>query len=104
MIYAAQKGASSLYAAEVLGAWEPCALIADLVGETGTLAHSVLTIEGIAAAPPEIVHLESHIPRFLFMLANLSNVYGVDLEQAWSDLIQEGWSNIARLESEIAEK
>lgn len=89
-----------LYAPEVLGPWEPCALVADIAGETGTLAQSVLIMEGIAGAPLEVAHLKSDIPRLLFMLVNLSNVYNIDLAQAWDDLLQEGWSNIAKLGKE----
>jgi hypothetical protein len=89
-----------LHAPEVLGPWEPCTLIADIAGESGTLAQSVLTIEAIVPAPPESAHLEKDIPRLLYILTNLSNVYGVDLVQAWDDLLREGWSNIAKLEQE----
>ena len=86
-----------LHAPELLGAWEPCALIADLAGEVGTLAQSVLTVEGIAAAPPENAHVQLDLTRILFQLINLSNVYGIDLARAWDNLIQEGWANAAKL-------
>ncbi len=94
-----QELSSRLYAPEVLGPWDPGALMADVVGEAGTLAHSVLTVEGIAAAPPETAHIELDITRLLFMLTNLSNYYHLDLAQAWKDLIQEGYANLARLEN-----
>lgn len=83
-----------LFAPEVLGPWTPCALVADLAGETGTLAHSVLTIEGIGATPPETAHLQLDIPRLLFMLVNLSNVYNIDLGQAWNDLMEQSWKRL----------
>jgi hypothetical protein len=85
---------SRLYAPEVLGSWNPDALMADIVGEAGTLAHSVLTVEGIAAAPPETAHIALDITRLLFMLVNLSNHYHIDLARAWENLIQEGHANI----------
>lgn len=86
-----------LHAPELLGPWEPSALIADLAGEAGTLAQSVLTVEGIAAAPPESAHITLDLTRLLFMLVNLSNYYEIDLARAWDDLIREGWANAARL-------
>lgn len=93
-----QELANRLYAPEVLGAWEPDALMADIVGEAGTLAHSVLTVEGIAAAAPETAHVSLDLTRLLFMLVNLSNHYHIDLARAWEDLIQEGYTNLAALE------
>ncbi|QBD75428.1 hypothetical protein EPA93_05190 [Ktedonosporobacter rubrisoli] len=94
-----QEVASRLYAPEVLGPWDPSALMADMVGEAGTLAHSVLTVEGIAAAPPETAHIELDITRLLFMLVNLSNYYHIDLAHAWKEMIQEGYANLAMLEN-----
>ena len=91
-----------LYAPEVLGPWDPSALVADIVGEAGTLAHSVLTAEGIAAAPPETAHITLDITRLLFMLINLSNYYRIDLARAWKDLLQEGYANLAMLENKGA--
>jgi hypothetical protein len=98
-----QNLSNRLHAPEVLGPWDPCALVADLAGETGTLAQSVLTLEGIAAAPPDSAHLASDIPRLLYMLVNLGNFYRIDLEHAWNDMIQEGWANIAKMENKEAE-
>ena len=94
-----QEVSSRLYAPEVLGPWDPSALMADVVGEAGTLAHSVLTVEGITAAPPETAHIALDITRLLFMLVNLSNYYHLNLTQAWEDLIQEGYANLAMLEN-----
>jgi NTP pyrophosphatase (non-canonical NTP hydrolase) len=94
-----QEVSSRLYAPEVLGTWDLSALMADVVGEAGTLAHSVLTVEGIAAAPPETAHIALDITRLLFMLVNLSNYYHLDLAQAWEDLIREGYTNLAMLEN-----
>lgn len=88
-----------LHAPEALGPWEPCARVVDLAGETGTLAQSILALEGIAAAPPESVHLTRDIPRLLYMLVNLGNVYHIDLEQAWTATLQEGWANLGNMEN-----
>jgi hypothetical protein len=93
-----QDLSNRLHAPEVLGPWDPCALVADLAGETGTLAQSILTLEGIAAAPPESAHLTRDIPRLLYMLVNLGNFYRIDLEHAWNEMIQEGWANLAKME------
>jgi len=91
--------ANRIFSPEILGPWDPSSLMADIVGETGTLAQSILTQEGIAAAPPETAHLTRDIPRLLFMLVNLSNHYNIDLPRSWDDLMQEGHANIARLEN-----
>lgn len=99
-----QEVSTSLYAPEVIGPLDISALMADMVSEAGTLAHSILTIEGIAAAAPETAHIELDITRLLFMLVNISNHYHLDLVHAWEDLLQEGYTNLALLENKIKEQ
>lgn len=94
-----QNLSNRLHAPEALGPWDPCTLVADLAGETGTLAQSILTLEGIAAAPPESAHLTRDMPRLLYMLVNLGNFYRIDLEQAWNNMIHEGWANLEKMEN-----
>lgn len=95
-----QEVASRLYAPEVLGPWDPTALMADVVGEVGTLAHSVLTVEGISPAALETAHISLDVTRLLFMLVNLSNYYHLDLAHAWEDMMREGYAHLAVLEND----
>lgn len=99
MLNDTQEISTRLHAPEVLGPWKPGALLADIVGEAGTLVHSLLTVEGISPAPPETAHITLDITRLLFMLMDLSTYYHIDLAQAWEELIQEGYVNLAHLEN-----
>ena len=56
---------------------------------------TTLTIEGKLAMPVENVHLARNIADALIQLIRLSNMYRIDLEQAWTELLEFGRSSLS---------
>jgi hypothetical protein len=76
------------------------ALIAELVRVSGFLAEAVLVTEGKRPTRTgTTVRLAHDITDVLYILISISDYYHIDLERAWNDLIQEAWSNLARLQN-----
>jgi NTP pyrophosphatase (non-canonical NTP hydrolase) len=76
----------------------PQTLMAELCRVSGCLAEGILVTEGKRPARSgTTVRLAHDIGDVLFIAIAISDYYHIDLEQAWNDLIQEGWGNLARL-------
>jgi hypothetical protein len=85
---------------ELVGPWDPCALVAGLSVNVGSLAENVMITEG--KRPPRegvSVHLARTIAGTLYALLELGTTYEIDLEQAWNETIQQGWQKLAKLEN-----
>jgi NTP pyrophosphatase (non-canonical NTP hydrolase) len=76
----------------VIGPWDGNLLVTHLAGVVGRLADDVMTIEGKLAMPMENVRLARNIADALIQLIRLSNLYHIDLERAWTELLEEGRS------------
>ncbi len=76
----------------VIGPWDGNLLVTHLAGVVGRLADDVLTIEGKLALSVENVRLARNIADALIQLIRLSNLYHLDLERAWTELLEEGRS------------
>ena len=79
----------------VIGPWDGNLLVTHLTGVVGRLADDVMTIEGKLAMPVENVHLARNIADALIQLIRLSNMYRIDLEQAWTELLEFGRSSLS---------
>ncbi|GHO49102.1 hypothetical protein KSX_72650 [Ktedonospora formicarum] len=53
-----------------------------------------MTIEGKLALPVENVRFTRNIADALIQLMRLSNFYALDLQQAWTDLLEEGYASL----------
>ena len=89
---------------ELVGPWDPCALVTGLSVNVGSLAENVMITEG-KRHPREgaSVHLSRNIAGTLYALIELSNFYGIDLESAWSETIQQGWQKLAKMENKATD-
>jgi hypothetical protein len=90
---------------ELVGPWDPCALVTGLCVNVGSLAENVMITER-KRHPREgsSVHLTRNIAGTLYALIELSNAYGIDLEHAWNETIQEGWLKLANLENKEVDR
>jgi hypothetical protein len=84
---------------ELEGSWDPCALVAALCVNVGSLAETVMVMEK-KRHPREgaSVHLAQNIAGTLYALTELSTAYEIDLERAWNETMQSGWLKLAKLE------
>ena len=82
------------------GPWDPCALVAGLCVNVGSLAETVMILEN-KRHPREgaSVHLAQNIAGTLYALIELSITYEIDLEHAWNETIQAGWLKLAKLDN-----
>lgn len=74
----------------VIGPWDGSLLVTHLAAVVGRLADDVMTIEGKLAQPVEQVRFARNIADALLQLIRISNAYHIDLERAWTDLLEEG--------------
>ena len=85
---------------ELEGPWDPCALVAALCVNVGTLAETVMVMEHKRhpreGAPD---HIERNIAGTLYALLELCTTYEVDLERAWNETLQGGRLKLAKLDS-----
>jgi hypothetical protein len=79
----------------VIEPWDGNLLVTHLGGVVGRLADDVMTIEGKLALPVENVRLARNIADALIQLIRLSNMYHIDLERAWTELLEEGRSGLS---------
>src|SRR6266699_4744330 len=93
MLHNAQDLSQRFHA--VVGPWDGTLLVTHLAGVVGRLADDVMTIEGKLAQPVENVHLARNIADALIQLIRLSNMYRIDLEQAWTELLEFGRSSLS---------
>ena len=78
------KHIHELFGAQWLG--DASTRVAELSRVIGVLAESVLITEGKRPARPGVpVRLAHDIADVLFLLVSISDVYGIDLAQAWSE-------------------
>jgi hypothetical protein len=87
MISDTQETSQRLY--EIIEPWDGCQLVAHLAAVVGRVSDDVMTIEGKLAYPIENVHLARNLADVLIQTIRLSNLYHVDLEQAWIALLEE---------------
>jgi hypothetical protein len=85
---------------ELEGPWDPCALVAALCVNVGSLAETVMVMENKRhpreGAP---VHIARNIAGTLYALIELSTTYEIDLERAWNETMQAGRLKLAALEN-----
>ena len=93
MINDAQDMSQRLHA--VIGPWDGSLQVTHLAGIVGRLADDVMTIEGKLPMSMENVRFARNIADALFQLIKLSNMYHIDLEQAWTELLEEGRSRLS---------
>jgi len=79
---------------EVVGPWDGSLLVTHLAGVVGRLADDVMTIEGKLALPVENVRFARTIADALILLIRISNRYHIDLERAWTELLEEARSGL----------
>jgi hypothetical protein len=90
---------------ELEGPWDPCALVAGLCVNVGSLAETVMIMEK-KRHPREgtSVHIAQNIAGTLYALIELSATYEIDLERAWNETLQAGSLKLAKLESKEASR
>jgi hypothetical protein len=95
----AQASSATIRSPGVDQVWDPCALVAALCVNVGSLAETVMVMEK-KRHPREgaSVHLAQNIAGTLYALTELSTAYEIDLERAWNETMQSGWLKLAKLE------
>ena len=78
----------------VIGPWDGSLLVTHLAAAVGRLADDVMTIEGKLAQPVEQVRFARNIADTLLQLIRISNAYRINLEQAWTELLEEGHAGL----------
>lgn len=78
----------------VIGPWDGSLLVTHLAAVVGRLADDVMTIEGKLAMPLEHVRFARNIADALIQLIRISNRYHIDLERAWTELLEEARSGL----------
>jgi hypothetical protein len=78
----------------VIGPWDGSLLVTHLAAVVGRLADDVMTIEGKLAMPVEKVRFARNIADALIQLIRISNLYHIDLERAWTELLEEGHASL----------
>jgi hypothetical protein len=78
----------------VIGPWDGSLLVTHLAAVVGRLADDVMTIEGKLAMPLENVRFARNIADALIQLIRISNRYHIDLERAWTELLEEAHSGL----------
>src|SRR6266576_2003578 len=79
----------------IIGPWESYLLVTHLAAVVGRLADDVMTIEGKLALPVENVRFPRNIADALLQLIRISNAYHIDLEHAWTELLEEADSGLS---------
>jgi hypothetical protein len=79
----------------VIGPWDGSLLVTHLAAVVGRLADDVMTIEGKLAMPGENVHLARTIADALIQLIRISSAYHIDLERAWTELLEEAQTGLS---------
>jgi NTP pyrophosphatase (non-canonical NTP hydrolase) len=96
MINETQELSQRLHA--VIGPWDGILLVTHLAAVVGRLADDVMTIEGKLAMPLEHVRFARTIADALLQLIRISNMYHIDLERAWTELLEEARSGLSNEE------
>lgn len=87
-----------LFGPQVFG--DATTLVAELCRVVGILSESILVTEKKRPSRPATsVRLAHDIADIQYMVIAISELYHIDLAQAWNDLLQEGWGNIAKIEN-----
>jgi hypothetical protein len=79
----------------IIGPWDGSLLVTHLAAVVGRLADDVMTIEGKLALPGEHVHFARNIADALLQLIRISNAYHIDLERAWTALLEEARGSLS---------
>lgn len=80
---------------EIIGPWDGSQLVAHLATVVGRVSDDVMTIEGKLAYPIENAHLGRNLADIVIQTIRLSNLYHVDLEQAWTALLEEARTGLS---------
>ena len=80
---------------EIIGPWDGSQLVAHLAAVVGRVSDDVMTIEGKLAYPIENAHLGRNLADIMIQTIRLSNLYHVDLEQAWTTLLEEARTGLS---------
>jgi hypothetical protein len=78
----------------VIGPWDGSLLVTHLAAVVGRMADDVMTIEGKLAQPLEQVRFARNIADALLQLIRISNAYHIDLERAWTEVLEEGHAGL----------
>jgi len=73
----------------IIGPWDGMVLVTHLAAVVGRLADDVMTIEGKLAMPLEQVRFARTLADALLQLIRISTKYHIDLERAWTELLEE---------------
>src|SRR6266700_4635307 len=71
-----------------VGPWTPAVMISELASEVGTLADSIMIVEG--HRPPrsdEQIDLPDDLADVLFMLLRVADHYHIDLQEAYTSML-----------------
>lgn len=93
MISDTQDIAQRLY--EIVESWDGIEIMAHLAAVVGRVSDDVMTIEGKLAYPIEHARLARNLADVVMQTIRLSNLYHVDLEQAWAALLEEARTGLS---------
>ncbi len=93
MISDTQEITQRLYT--IVEAWDGIQIVAHLAAVVGRVSDDVMTIEGKLAYPIEHAHLARNLADVVMQTIRLSNLYQVDLVQAWAALLEEARTGLS---------
>lgn len=68
--------------------WGVDAMLNELTAEVGTLADSVMIVEGYRRGRNEDIDLQDDIADILFMLLRIADYYQIDIDTAYLQMVQ----------------